>query len=140
MLAMMVAKAWVFCTYSLSCGRITPLKLGTPPWVAGLGFVMRVVASGLLGSVRLSPTVAKLNTTGSDCASARLPVVNALILAASSAHARRRASRLEAFIILAIPICSKSADSYLEHSSAPAVRHGRLGIQGLTRVTAIRRS
>ncbi len=61
----MVAKAWVFCTHSLSWARMEPVRLGAPPCVVGLGFASNVVASGLLGSVRLSPTVAKLKITGS---------------------------------------------------------------------------
>src|SRR5580658_521699 len=69
----MVANAAVLVTHSLSCGRMLPVRLGTPPWVVGKGFASSVVASGLPGSVRLSPTVAKLNITGSEACAPAIP-------------------------------------------------------------------
>src|ERR1700722_7265530 len=90
--ARIAPNAWGFCTHSLSCGRMVPVRLGTPPWVVGFGFASKVVASGLPGSVRLSPTVAKLKTTGAEACALATPVTDlATIEAAHAAYARRKA-------------------------------------------------
>src|ERR1700761_7779422 len=70
----MVPNAWVFVTHSLSWGRIAPVRLGAPPCAKGFMLAARnVVASALAGSVRLSPTVAKLKMTGSELCACTIP-------------------------------------------------------------------
>src|SRR5579884_2895981 len=87
------AKPCVFCTHMLSWGRMVPVRLGAPPWVVGLGLANSVVASGLFGSVRLSPTVAKLKTTGSLACALAVPAAEIATIETAHAALTRRESR-----------------------------------------------
>src|ERR1700748_1673234 len=61
MVRRMRVAALEFCSQILSCGSGVPVLFGSS-----------VVGSGAAGSCRLSPTVAKLNTTGSAALAAAL--------------------------------------------------------------------